>query len=82
VRAKKFEVARAPRNARDKAVVLSRGMLIELEALTRSKGVEEESMQPMLDTMKDDVNDLDRIVERLMQRGAHFPMAATGDRPH
>jgi hypothetical protein len=57
------EVARLLADARDKAVVLSRDA-DELEALTRSN-VSWESHAAMLDTMKDDVNDLARIVEQL-----------------
>ena len=57
------EVARLLEDARDKAAVLSRDA-DEMETLTRSD-VSWQTHASMLDTMKEDVNDLARDVEKL-----------------
>ena len=57
------EVSRLLQDAREKAAVLSRDA-DEMEALTRS-AVSWESHAAMLDTMKDDINDLAKSVEKL-----------------
>jgi hypothetical protein len=57
------DVTRLLSNARDKAAVLSKDA-DELEALTRSN-VSWQSHAAMLDKVKDDVNDLARIIEQL-----------------
>src|SRR3979411_3534190 len=57
------EVTRLLADARDKAAVLSRDA-DEMEALTRSD-VSWQTHAAMLDTMKEDVNDLAKSVEKL-----------------
>jgi cell fate (sporulation/competence/biofilm development) regulator YmcA (YheA/YmcA/DUF963 family) len=57
------EVSRLLQDARDKAAVLSRDA-DEMEALTRSE-VSWQSHAAMLDTMKEDVNELAKSVEKL-----------------
>jgi hypothetical protein len=57
------EITRLLADAREKAAVLSRDA-DEMESLTRSD-VSWQSHAAMLDTMKDDVNDMGKIVEKL-----------------
>ena len=57
------EITRLLSDARDKAAVLSRDA-DEMESLTRSEA-SWQSHAAMLDTMKDDVNDMAKIVEKL-----------------
>ncbi|HEY3619716.1 MAG TPA: hypothetical protein VGK96_23150, partial [Candidatus Sulfotelmatobacter sp.] len=57
------EITRLLSDAREKAAVLSRDA-DEMESLTRSD-VSWQSHAAMLDTMRDDVNDMGKIVEKL-----------------